>query len=320
MSHPISERNRVAFLIEVEDPGGRRWLSANGGYTRDPMPMTQRDQAERFLRQHQDDGCFVMPNAWDVGSAKMLVSAGFTAIGTTSAGIAFAQGRPDHLMCSEQARMQRDAMLTVIGAITANVAVPVNADLEGGFGDSPEAVAVTITQAIAAGAVGGNIEDYTGNREQPLYDRVLAIERIAAARAAIEASGIPFVLVARTDRFMFGAEGGFAETVERANAYREAGADCLFTPGVSDLSTIAALVREIAGPLNVVAGWSGSPLTVAKLRDAGVRRISIGGSLARSLYFRIRQAAEEMLKEGTFTFANEQVPQAELNRIFEADL
>lgn len=277
-------------------------------------------KGEHFLRLHKKKDCFIMPNAWDVGSAKMLTSMGFDAIGTTSAGIAFSLGRPDNIFCSVNARVDRDTMLNEIRSITSSVSVPVNADLEGGFGDSPEDVAETIKQAIEAGAVGGNIEDYTGVEVKPLYDRSLAVERIAAAREAIDVSGLPFVLVARTDSMNIGEPDGITDAIERANLYREAGADCLFAPGASDVATVNELVREISGPLNVVMGLSGSDMTFAQLRDLGVRRVSIGGSLARSLYFHIRMAAEEMLRDGTFSFAHEQIPQAELNRIFESEL
>ncbi|WP_328185135.1 isocitrate lyase/PEP mutase family protein [Marinobacter sp. OP 3.4] len=284
------------------------------------MNDIQRRKAERFLKRHQDEGCFLMPNAWDPGSAKMLVASGFDAIGTTSAGIAFSRGKPDNGFCSPDARMDRDAMLVEVSAICESVSVPVNADLESGFGDSPEAVADSIRRAIEAGAVGGNIEDYTGDETHPLYDRSYAVERIAAARRAIDESGIPFVLVARTDRFNIGKPGGLAETIERANLYREAGADCLFAPGASDVDTVRELVRELTGPLNVVMGLSGSDVSLAQLRDLGVRRVSIGGSLARALYFQLRAAAQEMLEHGTFSYAKEQIPQTELNRIFESEL
>lgn len=284
------------------------------------MNDAQKQRAERFLRRHQDEGCFLMPNAWDPGSAKMLVASGFDAIGTTSAGIAFSRGKPDNGFCSPDARMDRDTMLAEVSAVCDSVSVPVNADLESGFGDSPEAVADSIRRAIEAGAVGGNIEDYTGDKTHPLYDRSLAVERITAARRAIDESGIPFVLVARTDRFNIGKPGGLAEAIERANLYQEAGADCLFAPGASDIDTVRALVRELTGPLNVVMGLSGSDVSVAQLRDLGVRRVSIGGSLARALYFQLRAAAQEMLEHGTFSYAKEQIPQTELNRIFESEL
>ena len=284
------------------------------------MSDFQKLKAERFLELHQGNGCFLMPNAWDAGSAKMLVSAGFETIATTSAGIAFALGKPDNLFCSPEARVERDAMMSQIRSITGSVSVPVNADLEGGFGVAPEDVAETIRQAIDAGAVGGNIEDYTGSKVRPLYDRAAAVERIAAARQAIESSAIPLVLVARTDRLNIGQPGGIAEAIERLNLYREAGADCLFAPGASDPKTVAELVREVNGPLTVVMGLSGSDVTLAQLRDLGVRRVSIGGSLSRALYYHMRKAAEEMFQNGTFSFSQHQIPQAELNRVFESEL
>jgi 2-methylisocitrate lyase-like PEP mutase family enzyme len=281
------------------------------------MNDTQHKKGERFLARHRESGCFLMPNAWDPGSAKMLVASGFDAIGTTSAGIAFSRGKPDNVFCAPDARVERDTMLAEVRAICQSVSIPVNADLEAGFGNSPEDVAETLKLAIQSGAVGANIEDYTGIKDHPLYDRSLAVERIKAARRAIDESGIPFVLVARTDRFNIGIPGDLSEAIERANLYREAGADCLFAPGASDVDTVRELVRELAGPLNVVMGLSGCDVSFAQLRDLGVRRVSVGGSLARSLYFRLREAAQEMLEHGTFSYANEQIPQSELNQLFE---
>lgn len=281
---------------------------------------SQQQKAQEFHNLHTNDGCFLMPNAWDSGSAKMLVATGFKTIGTTSAGVAFSLGRPDNIFCSAGARVDRESMISEVHAIASSVSVPVNADLEGGFGDSPEIVAKTIQLAIDAGAVGGNIEDYTGIEESPLYETSLAVERIQAARETIDASGMPFVLVGRTDRLNINQPDGFSEAVLRANLYREAGADCLFAPGASDLATVSELVKEINGPINVVMGLSGSELSVTQLKDAGVRRISIGGSLARAVYYQIQKAAEEMFKEGTFSFAQNQLPQSELNKIFESRL
>jgi len=281
---------------------------------------SQQQKAQEFHNLHTNDGCFLMPNAWDSGSAKMLVATGFKTIGTTSAGVAFSLGRPDNIFCSAGARVDRESMISEVHAIASSVSVPVNADLESGFGDSPEIVAKTIQLAIDAGAVGGNIEDYTGVEESPLYETSLAVERIQAARETIDASGMPFVLVARTDRLNINQPDGFSEAVLRANLYREAGADCLFAPGASDLATVSELVKEINGPINVVMGLSGSELSVTQLKDAGVRRISIGGSLARAVYYQIQKAAEEMFKEGTFSFAQNQLPQSELNKIFESRL
>lgn len=283
------------------------------------MSMTQKEKAEKFYSMHSGEGCFLMPNAWDIGSAKMLVAAGFESIGTTSAGVAFSLGRPDNVFCAEEARLNRSEMIAEIASITAAVSVPVNADLEAGFGEAPEDVSRTIKSAIEVGAVGGNIEDYSGNPSSPLYSLDLSIERIKAARRAIQNAGMPFVLVARTDEMNAGHAANLEQAIKRANLYREAGADCLFVPGVSDIPTVATLVKEIAGPINVVMGLSGADVSFAELADLGVRRVSIGGSLARSVYYRIRQAAEEMFSHGTFTYARNQIPQDELNEIFERD-
>jgi 2-methylisocitrate lyase-like PEP mutase family enzyme len=273
-------------------------------------------RAQQFHDMHSRSGCFLMPNAWDAGSARMLAAAGCKALATTSAGIAFSLGRPDHGFCAAEARVARAPMLERVTAIAASVALPLNADLEAGYGDTPEEVAATIRQAIECGAAGGNLEDFTGEPHAPLFDLVAACERLRAARAAIDASGIPFVLVARTDPFLVGHSQPFAEAVRRANAYRAAGADCLYVPGPSDAQTIAALVKEIAGPLSVVMGLTGQALTVTQLADLGVRRISIGASLARAVYRLIATAAHEMVVHGTFNYADAQLPQTELNRLF----
>jgi 2-methylisocitrate lyase-like PEP mutase family enzyme len=275
-------------------------------------------KARTFHELHTREGCFLMPNAWDIGSARLLAAAGFAALATTSAGIAFSLGRPDHLFCAEAARLTRDPMLARIAAIAASVELPLNADLEAGYGSTAEDVGTTIRLAIESGAAGGNIEDYSGERSKPLLDVDVACERIRAARAAIHASGIPFVLVARTDPYLVEHPEPFAEAVRRANLYRAAGADCLFIPGPADAATIGALVEEVQGPLSVVVGLTGHGLRVAELAALGVRRISIGASLARSVYRRIWEAAQEMATRGTFSYADSQLPQGDLNRIFES--
>jgi 2-methylisocitrate lyase-like PEP mutase family enzyme len=259
-----------------------------------------------------------MPNAWDAGSACLLEAAGFAALATTSAGIAFSMGRPDHGFGAAEARVERAPMLERIAAIAASTPLPLNADLENGYGNTPEDVARTLREAIECGAAGGNIEDFRGSADAPLFDLDVACERLRAARAAIEASGIPFVLVARTDAFLVGHPQPFAEAVRRANAYQQAGADCLFVPGPSDAQTIAALVREVNGPLSIVMGLTGNALSVTQLGDLGVRRVSIGASLARAVYRLIATAAQEMATRGSFGYADAQLPQSELNRIFEA--
>lgn len=262
-----------------------------------------------FVDLHRE-GCFLLPNAWDVGSARILASAGFPAVATTSAGVAFSLGRPDHGFARE-GRVDRDTMIARVREIAGAVDIPVSADLEEGYGEAPETVASTISMTIAAGAAGGNIEDFTGDRAQPLYDEALAVDRIRAARAAIDGS---FVLVGRTDVLL--VDGSLDEAVRRANAYLAAGADCAFVPGAADAATIGTLVRELDGPLNVVMGLTGNALTLDDLRELGVRRVTVGGSIARAMYGHLLRAAREMAEHGTFSYADDQIPQAELNDLF----
>lgn len=275
--------------------------------------MEQKPKGRIFRALHTAPGVVLMPNAWDAGSARMLAAAGFSAIGTTSAGIAFSHGVPDY-----DGRVTRPEMLDCVGRIAAAVDLPVSADLEAGYGIAPQDVAQTIALFIQAGVVGGNIEDYSGDAHCPLFDAVLASERIGAARQAADSSGLPFTLTARTDCYLAGVDDPFSEAVRRSNLYREAGADCLFVPGIRDAATIAALVREVDGPLSVVMGLAGASLNVAELAALGVKRISIGGSLARATFGLIRRAAQEMREQGSFTFADQQIPDNELCRFFAA--
>jgi 2-methylisocitrate lyase-like PEP mutase family enzyme len=270
----------------------------------------RRTHAERFVELHRD-GCFLLPNAWDVGSARILESAGFPAVATTSAGVAFSLGRPDHGFAREN-RVDRETMIRRLGEIAEAVTVPVSADLEEGYGEAPETVATTISMTVAAGAAGGNIEDFTGDPTRPLYDPELAADRIRAARAA--AADEPFVLVGRTDVLLTG--GSLDESIRRANAYLAAGADCAFVPGAADATTIGTLVRELDGPLNVVMGLTGNALSMDDLRTLGVRRVTVGGSIARAMYGHMVRAAREMADQGTFSYADDQIPQAELNELF----
>jgi 2-methylisocitrate lyase-like PEP mutase family enzyme len=255
-------------------------------------------------------GSFVMPNAWDAGSAILLADAGFAAIATTSAGIAFSLGTGDHTLPDGAKAVSRDTMLERVDQITDASPVPVNGDLEDGYGARPEDVAETIRLARDAGLAGGNIEDYD---ERSLYDESLAVERIVAAR---EAAGRDFVLTARTDGQLVADPTPLADSIRRANLFREAGADCLYVPGVNDLGRIRTLVEEIDGPLNVVLGLGASTLTVQDLFAAGVTRISLGGSIARAALGFVRRAAEELQASGTASFAAGQIPQAELNQLF----
>lgn len=266
-----------------------------------------------FRDLHSAEGIFVMPNAWNAGSACMLESAGFPAIGTTSAGIAFCLGLPDY-----EGALSRDAALGETQRISMSVRVPVSADAENGYGHEPDEVAESIRLFADAGVVGASIEDFAASYGNSLYERPHAVERIRAAREAAESLGFPFTLTARAECYLVDHAEPFKESVIRANLYREAGADCLFVPGVKDAETIGALVREVDGPISIVMGLTGSALSVSELRALGVKRVSIGGSLTRATFGMIRRAAEEIQERGTFTYADEQIPDDELCRFFSA--
>ena len=270
----------------------------------------QIDLGRRFHRLHED-GTFLMPNAWDAGSALLFETAGFEAIGTTSAGIAYALGKAD-----ATGALSIDEALEETTRIAGAVSVPVNVDAENGYGDTPEAVADCIRRCIDAGAVGAGIEDYTWDLARPLYDRTLAVERIRAAREAADASGVPFVLTARAECYLYGVPDAFAESVARSNLYRDAGADCLYTPGVKDRSEVAALVREIDGPMNFVVGKGMADYTLDELGELGIRRVSIGGSLLRATFALAERAAAEMKDQGRFSWAVDQLGPSDFDRLF----
>lgn len=272
-----------------------------------------RGKALAFKALHLRPEILILPNAWDVGTALVFADAGFPAVATTSAGVAFAQGYPDG------EKIPRAEMVAVAARIAAMVALPVTADLEAGYGPGPEDVAETVRLAIGAGLVGANFEDRDPRPGGALFEFSHAVERIRAAREAADAEGIPFVINARTDPYLVDREGGpavFDEAVRRANGYRAAGADCLFVPGKLDLATIGRLAGEIEGPLNVLGAYSGvggPPL--ADLQAAGVARVSIGGSLCLTMLTRVRQVARELLDHGTFGYAEGGYTNAELNRM-----
>lgn len=274
--------------------------------------------AQAFVDLHRAPGTFVMPNAWDAGSARLLAAAGFPALATTSAGIAFSMGLPDY-----EDRMSREVMLEACAKIAAAVELPVSGDLEAGYGATPEEVAETYRLSIAAGLAGGSLEDHRlvdgpGGPADGLYDIEEAAERVAAARAAIDATGVPYVLTARAECYLLDHPDAFAESVRRLNRYREAGADCLYAPGQKDAGEIAALVREVDGPVNVVMGLTGAALTVAELAACGVKRISVGGSLARAALGALRAAAAEIAEAGSFTYASNAIPDDELSAFMAA--
>jgi methylisocitrate lyase len=252
------------------------------------MPAADRYATFRTLHER---GCFVIPNPWDVGSARLLEQLGFRALATTSSGIAWSLGRADNRVALDQA-------LERIRDIATSVGVPVNADFEGGFAVEPEGVAEHVTRAVATGVAGLSIEDSTGDAASPLFDRALAVERIAAAREAIDASGIDVLLTGRSEGFIVGRPD-LDETIRRLVAYAEAGADCLYAPGIRTPDEIAAVVRAVAPkPVNVLVGSDFT--TVAALAELGVRRISVGGALARAAWDGFLRAARGIARDGTF--------------------
>ncbi|MBS1897290.1 MAG: isocitrate lyase/phosphoenolpyruvate mutase family protein [Actinobacteria bacterium] len=266
--------------------------------------MTE-DRASAFLALHHGDG-FVLPNAWDPGSARILAQLGFAAIATTSAGIAWSLGIPDG------GALDLDTMLAHTAAIAAAVDLPVSADLEAGYGDTPEQVGRTVALARGAGVVGANLEDAAGGA---LFGIDEAADRIAAARDAAPRGA--FVLNARTDAyFVPGVHDPFAETVARAQRFVEAGADCVFVPGVNDEGTIGRLAAEIPVPLNIVAGLAAHVVPVPQLFALGVRRVSLGGSLARAALTALESAGRELLDTGTLGFLDGALPYAEVQRRF----
>lgn len=271
--------------------------------------MTDRTSAGKaagLLALHAGPG-FVLPNAWDAGSARILEQVGFPAIATTSAGIAWSCGVPDG------GALDRDTMLEHVGHIVAAVGVPVTADLEAGYGHTPHEVGRTVARAVEVGAVGANLEDAGGDG---LFGIDEAVDRLAAARAAAPRG--TFVLNARTDTYFAGTTGDvFAETVERAVRYLDAGADCVFVPGVVEQDTIRRLAEAIPGPLNVVAGLA-NLIDAPTLFSLGVKRVSLGGSLARAVYSALERAGRELLDTGTLGFLDGAIPYTELQRRFGA--
>lgn len=270
---------------------------------------SQSEKATLFNSLHHQDDLFIMPNAWDAGSAILLANQGFKAIGTTSAGISFSAGLPDYQV------LTREEMLDKVSEIADAVDIPVNADLEAGYGETAAGVEETARLAIERGISGANIEDSTMAPDKPLYEMAEAVERLSAAASGKGTSD--FMITARCDTYLNAHPDPFGEAVKRCNAYYEAGADCLFVPGLTDKQAISKLVSEVDGPVNVVMGLSGGILTKDDLSSCGVKRISVGGSIARTALELIRKAGEEMMTKGTFTFANEQYGQNDLCVLFD---
>jgi 2-methylisocitrate lyase-like PEP mutase family enzyme len=268
---------------------------------------SQTDKAIAFLSLHERAGAFIIPNPWDLGTARVLAHLGFEALATTSMGYAFSTGKLDNTV-------GRDAMLRHIAQIAAATHLPVSADLENGYGDAPETAAETIRLAAAAGVVGGSIEDATGQPDRPIYEKEHAADRIRAAVEAARALPFPFTLTARAENYLHGRPN-LNDTIERLQAYQEAGADVLYAPGLATRDDIAAVVRSLDRPVNVVMGLKGVPLSLADLAALGVKRVSVGSSLYRTALGAFLRAAREMREHGTFAFANSAAGPREIDAI-----
>jgi 2-methylisocitrate lyase-like PEP mutase family enzyme len=271
------------------------------------MSPSQADKAQRFVALHERPGAFVIPNPWDLGTARMLAGLGFEALATTSAGLAFSLGRRDG-----EGAVSREEAIEHARTIVDATPLPVSADLENGFGDAPEAVAATVAMATEVGLAGCSIEDATGRRDRPIYERTPAIERVAAAVEAARAGAFPFVLTARAENFLHGRPD-LDDTIARLQAFEAAGADVLYAPGLRDIESIRQVCAAVHRPVNVIIGIAGTSFSVEQLAAAGVRRISLGSALSRLALGAVLQAAREIKEQGTFGFADAAASFAELN-------
>jgi 2-methylisocitrate lyase-like PEP mutase family enzyme len=269
---------------------------------------TQTERAVAFRALHERDQAFIIPNPWDVGTARLLACLGFEALATTSAGYAFSLGQRDNTISREQ-------MMEHVRTIASATDLPVSADLENGFGDDPQTVAETIRMAGDAGLAGGSIEDATSRPEDPIYDLGLAVERVRAAVEAARSFPFPFTLTARAENYLCGRPD-LADTIRRLQAFQEAGADVLYAPGLVSKDDIAAVVRSVDRPVNVVMGLQGAQLSLAELSEIGVKRVSVGSALSRAALGAFLRAAREMRESGTFAFAVEAVSYREISAMF----
>ena len=267
---------------------------------------------ELFRGLHREEDCFVMPNAWDAGSARILAAMGVRALGTTSAGLAFTRGHED-----QASLLHLDDALANVQQVAGATTLPVSADFENGYAHAPGDVAANIRRVATAGAAGASIEDHSGTTEGGLYDIGLAVERIAAAAEAANTLSHPFVLTARAECYLVGTEDAFSESMKRLKAYAEAGADCVYAPGVRNRDEIKALVDDAGAPVNVLVGLSGMNATLEEMRELGVRRISTGGSLMRATLTPLVQAGRDM-QTGHFPFPDDAVSETDLLDLFRA--
>ncbi len=273
------------------------------------MGSTQKSAAATFRALHAS-GCFVLPNPWDIGTAIYLERLGFKALATTSAGFAFSRGKPD-------GRVPRDEMLAHIREIAKATSLPVNADFQAGYADEPEEVAGNVQLCIETGVAGLSIEDSTARSDCPLYEKELAVERIRAARSAIDSSETGVLLTGRCEAWLVGHADPLRTALERLIAYAEAGANCLYAPGVTKPSEIAQIVKVVAPkPVNVLVSGFNHQLTVSELADLGVRRVSVGSGLALAAWGAFLRSAREIKTHGTFNLLSNNAPSADLNELF----
>ena len=272
------------------------------------MP-TQVEKGHAFRALHQRNNAFIIPNPWDVGTARMLAYLGFEALATTSAGLAFSLGRKDNTL-------DRGHVIGHVAAVAGATHLPVSADLENGFGDDPEMAAETIRLAAGVGAVGGSIEDATGRADGPIYCLEHAVVRVQAAAEAARALPFTFTLTARAENYLHGRPD-LKDTIKRLQAYQQSGADVLYAPGLASKDDIAAVVSSVDRPVNVLMGLQGVPLSLSELSAMGVKRVSVGGSLSRAALGAFLRAAREMKEQGTFTYAKDAASMKEISAMFE---
>lgn len=275
-------------------------------------PTSVVSPAVAAFRKLHESGCFVIPNPWDTGSAIYLHRLGFKALATSSGGFAFTRGLPDSARA-----IPRDAMLAHVREIAAATPLPVNADFQSGYADDAEGVAESVRLCVHTGVAGLSIEDATDDPAAPLYEDARAVERVRAARTAIDATGVPVVLTARCEAWLVGHPEAERVALERLVAFADAGADCLFAPGVRDPAAIARIVKAVAPrPVNVLVSAPGAGLTLAGLRDIGVRRISVGSAFARVAWDAFMRAARSVAETGAFDALKNAAPYAEINGLF----
>lgn len=270
--------------------------------------MRTAETIAKFRALHERPGLFVIPNPWDIGSARLLADAGFEALATTSAGFAWTRGKPD-------GGITRDEMLNHCAEIVAATPLPVNADLENCYADDPAGVAHTIRLAAATGLAGASIEDASGDETKPIYDFDLAVERVGAGVAANRAQPVPMLITARAENFLHGRKD-LADTIKRLQAFAEAGADVLYAPGLSNLDDMRTVISSVTRPVNIVMGGWSPDITLAQLESIGAKRISVGGGLARSAYGQLLRDITLIKDAGSFTYVKSAATAPQLNGAF----